>query len=134
MRAIVIVLGCLVLSACTRVDIPQFTSIECNADPAGPPVTDPKKIEEVARIFQTLPGRWKVAPRGPAKPGIAVVLMRDSRPVAQVVIGDDWVSISQGPNSPEYEKSITHADGDRLVRLSRQGPNQSVETARGTLR
>jgi hypothetical protein len=126
--------GCLLFfSSCARVSIPPFTSIECSADPVGPPVTDSKKIEEVARILRTLSGNWKpVADDSPMKVGVAVVLMHDTRAIAQVVIGEDWLSIShlgdhRIPISRGYEKRITQIERDRLILLSRERPNQASQ-------
>ena len=136
MRSAIIGLGCLLLFAsCARVEIPRFTSIECSADPVGPSVTDPRKIEEVERILGTLPGSWKPVGDGPPKAGLAIVLMHGRRAVAQVVIGADWISIAElderrFPISSGYEKSITPDVRDRLVLLSREEPNQALQPTR----
>ena len=128
-RIIVISAGCLVfMASCARVDIPQFTSVECSADPVYPAVTDTRKIEELSEILRTLPGSWRPVPDMPVKIGLAVVLKRDLHAVAQVVIGEDWLSIQaaddRGPlmHSRAQEKSITSTERDRIIRLAREMP------------
>jgi hypothetical protein len=69
--------------------------------------------------------------------GVAIVIVRDSRAVAQVVIGRDWISISELgdhriPISSGYWKNIAAKDRDRLIILSRERPNQAAEPTRTT--
>jgi hypothetical protein len=124
-------IGCMVLFAgCARVEIPQFTSVTCSADPVGSPVTSVRKIRELSKVLRTLPGGWKQVRDEPMKVGLAVVLKRDSHAVAQVVIGEDWVSIQvaddRGPhmNAPIFTKHITAADREQIFRLATEKPNQ----------
>jgi hypothetical protein len=131
-------ISCLVLlAACARVDIPKFTAITCSADPAGPPVTSARKIAELSDALRGLPGRWQRIGDDEAKVGLAVVLKRDSHAVAQVVIGDGWLSIQaaddRGPraNAPIFTKRITAADREQITRLATERPNQPPQRNAG---
>jgi len=137
---IVAAAGCmLLLSSCTRVEIPLFTSIECSADPVGPPVTDARAIEAVSQILQRLPGDWRALAAAPGKPGVAIVLSRGSQAVSQIVIGSDWIWLTsldhRGiPTSPGFEKGLTTKDRETLLLLSRgRAPNQPVQPTPGSV-
>lgn len=124
-------------TGCTRVEIPQFTIVTCSADPVGPPVTSARKIEELSEALRTLPGRWRRVEEEETEVGLAVILRRDSHAVAQVVIGDGWLSIQaagdRGPRmgAPIFTKRISQADRERITRLATERPNQLPEPTSG---
>jgi hypothetical protein len=132
-------ISCLVLlTSCARVEIPQFTSVTSSADPVGSPVTSAQKIEELSETLRSLPGRWERIDGEEMRVGLAVVLRRDSRAVAQVVIGDGWLAIQTGDdrgpraNTPVFTKRITAADRERITRLATERPIQSPQHNAGS--
>lgn len=86
-------------------------------------------------MLRTLPGGWTQIGDEPRKVGVAVVLWQNSHEVAQVVVGENWISIQladdRGPrmSSPLFMKHITAADRKHISGLMIEQPNSTNSVA-----